>query len=360
MTASVHDVSPPSGWLVPANEPLFVSLTLDPGTTARSFTLTLNGVDVVTWTGGVLSATPPYVADFSTASDRLALSLTRTGGWVSGTGYVWSTAYSDSAGAGAAASGRFAHAPYATTLHPTANQSDVSPRTPITVSVDFEYGSGLGPDLAIDGVTAVAEGVFNAPDYTGRSGGAATQGWTFVTRRRAFAWGARVAARATARVSIGGLVYSESFSWSFDVAERPPSPRWAFAPTDAFLFGGNPVLVALFQVAAATLRMRGSAPHVVTLLVDLALHSEVGQLVKPLLPGPTVDLFAEDLPSDEALRAFVSRAAPFWRTALQLMAPAEEREALQRAWASDHTVEQAGALAVLLCHTTSETDNHGD
>lgn len=358
MTASVHDVSPPSGWLVPANEPLSISLTLDQGTSARSFTLTLNSVPVLTWVGGVLTVSSPFVADFSTSSDTLSLSLTRTGGWVPGMGYVWSTAYSDSAGAGAVASGRFARVPYTTTLHPTPNQSGVSPRTPITVLSDFDHGVGLGVDVTVGSTVAVVSGVFNAPDYTGRSGGASTQGWAFVSRRRSFAWGSRVTLRANVRMSIDALEYAEAFSWSFDVAERPPSPRWADVPSAGWTFEGNPVIVALFQIASASLLTRGTSPHIFTMLVDLALHSEVGQLVKPLLQGMSLppELYAEDLPSDEALRSFVSRAQPFWRTALQIAGPPEEREALQRAWASDHTIEQAGALAVILCHTARDQD----
>lgn len=360
MTARVLDVSPPTGWLVPANEPLRVTLALDPGTTSRSFTLTLNGVPILTWVGGVLTVSAPYVADFSTSADTLSLSFTRTSGWVSGTAYVWSTAYSDSAGAGEAASGRFARVPYTATLHPTPNQSAVSPRSPITVLADFDHGVGLGVDVTVGATVAVASGVFNAPDYTGRSGGAASQGWAFVSRRRSFAWGARVTVRANVRVSIASLEYSEAFSWSFDVAERPPSPRWADAPRTGGAIEGNPVVVALFQIASASLLTRGTSPHILTMLVDLALHSEVGQLVKPLLAGMSVppELYAEDLPSDEALRSFVSRAQPFWRTALQIAGPPEEREALQRAWASDHTIEQAGALAIILCHTAVE--QHGD
>ena len=189
------------------------------------------------------------------------------------------------------------------------------------------------------------------------SGGVGTQGWSFVSSRRAFGWGQHVAVRASVRVDISGRVYSDTFSWLFDVAERPPSPRWTGAPALSPALDEHPVVVALRQIASATLLTRGASPPVVTVLADLALHSEVGQLLKPLLRDSGPDLFAEDTPSDADLRSFVSRADPFWRTALALMAPPEEVEALQRAWGSDHTVEQAGALAVLLCHSWWR---HGD
>lgn len=357
MTATVFDTSPLPGALVGSGEPLRVTMTLDPGTTGRAFTVTLNGVDVVTWVGGILTVNPSYAADFSEASNALTVYLTRTGGWVVGTEYMWSTAYSDSAGAGESPYGSFAHVPYTASLHPEPNQAAVSPRAPVTVLVDFAAGDGLGVDVTISDVPAVTEGAFNLPDFSGRSGGVGTQGWSFVSSRRAFGWGQHVAVRASVRVDISGRVYSDTFSWLFDVAERPPSPRWTGAPALSPALDEHPVVVALRQIASATLLTRGASPPVVTVLADLALHSEVGQLLKPLLRDSGPDLFAEDTPSDADLRSFVSRADPFWRTALALMAPPEEVEALQRAWGSDHTVEQAGALAVLLCHSWWR---HGD
>jgi len=359
VTARLQSFTPESGSLVSQYEPIFVLLALDPGTTSRSLTMSVNGSPILTWTGGFVSLAPAYFGDVSASPTQLSATLVRDGGWAVGVSYSWSTAYSDSNGALPTVSGRLARTAYTLTRTPASDQSNVPPRAPVSLLVDFEAGLARAPALTLNGDETVNEdGELLTPAYSGRSGYAGLKGWSFVNHRRSFRRGARVRVDAGLVVSIGGLIYKARESWQFDVAETPASPRWTPPSLSPPAYAQSPVVAALRQVAASCLLTRGRSPALLTLLVDLALHSEVGQLLKPFVTGAGPQLLPEDLPPDAAIVDLVTKADPFWRAALQIAAPGEEREALERAWASEHPIERAAALAVILCYAEGLRNGH--
>lgn len=346
MTAALRSASPPSLTIVSTGTVVTTEFNTTPGTPKRELTWRVDGAPIATWSGGLLTMTPPYVVTLSNTSSRVAATLERTGGWPTGA-RVWEIEYVDTEGS-VSATGRFAVVSVTPAVFaPRAGQSGVSRRPTIYASFDFSSGTPAGVDLVIDDLSAVVEGVVTRPHFEGTSGGSGTRAYAGVQPRRGFRWGAQVTVRARPRVTFAGYTYASAYDYVLTVGEKPPSPSVASSGHEPLV---DPVAEAARQLAANHLRPRASSPPLGTALRRVLLRSTIGQLAPGSVRRTAVALSPEDDPGDGALRAFVTAAAPLWGALLATGASPEERETLDEAWRSGHVVERAGALCLLLLY----------
>lgn len=344
--------SPEDRTLVAANTQIAAAFTTGNGATGRNVTVKVNGVSVATWTGGIITSTPPYVLAVSNVPSRVAITLDRTGGWPAGA-YSWVVDYEDSDGS-AEAFAAFAVSTYTPAVFaPSQGQTGVPRRPSVYASFDISAGTPLGVDLYLDGQPLVEGGVLVRPGVEGATGGSGTRVYAGARPRRGFRWGSHVTVIARPRVGFGGAAFLGSYEYALTVGERPASPSVASSGGTAL---EGPVAEAARQIAATYLRPRAASPPLGTALRRVLGRSTIGQLAPSAVRRTPVTLYPEDDPGDEALIGLVRASAPLWGALCDALAPPEEREFLDAAWRSGHPVEQAGAVCLLVLYAVEGRD----
>lgn len=343
MTVRLVSQSPETRGLAAADAAIALELAVEAGASARSLATKVGGVTVATWSGGTPTVAAGYQATVLLDETRLTFSLTRDGGWTHGAAVAWSVAYGDSLTAVRSFEGSFARVgATVAALRPGDGASGVARRPVVYAEATFDAGTPLGVDLEVGGEPAILWGVPVTPAFAGRAGVVGSAAHGLAQPRRAFAPGARVELVVRPVVSVGGTAYRGRAAYAFAVAPRAARPSLLpDVPPDP-----HPVRETVRLVAASALRPDGGSPNLATALAFYATRAEVGALVRHRL-GAAGDLAPADVADAATLAALVEHVRPLW-SALLDTAPPEAREALGRAWASGHVVEQVGAVAVVL------------
>ena len=345
MAATALTYAPENGLITSSTVALDVTYRYTPGVADVDIGIWVNSTRVARYVGGTLTPIAGYAGTVTVVGDVITIHVTKDTAWSHNTPVAWYSTYQDASTALLTeATRRFVYASITpNTIVPTEYDDFVSTRPTMYFSFDFSLGTGIGVDLVIAGIRA------QYPEYSIAEGGGSTRSYVQATPRRSYPEAQQVQVIASPKVRYSGVDYHGYYATTFTPKGMGTPVREA--PTFAGPFS-SVLGESLRRLVSAHLVLRATSPGIRAVVTWLLHHSSVGALVRRTFP--LKELQREDLPGETAINAFVQAATPLWAASVANLAPGESQETLEEFWRSNHPIERAACLCVLVAYASGE------